>query len=166
MYYICSPTYAETSHVVEVDKNPPLLGAQTDSVEIIAKLKKLAEEELEIVFLYWAKESDYVNYSEEYGKRIRIEFLRFISLRFFTKKLIFPPPAIDEFWHMFILHSEEYVAFCNRQFGEYLHHKPYSTIPADEYREGAKGKFTIDLVTKIYPDRSEDIWEVSFECAM
>ena len=32
--------------------------------------------------------------------------------------------AVDPFWHAHILHTEEYVDFCNRMFGRYLHHHP------------------------------------------
>ena len=32
--------------------------------------------------------------------------------------------TVDPAWHAFILHSEEYTAFCDRVFGRYLHHVP------------------------------------------
>lgn len=32
--------------------------------------------------------------------------------------------TVDPAWHAFILHSQEYAAFCDRMFGEYLHHVP------------------------------------------
>lgn len=31
---------------------------------------------------------------------------------------------IDELWHLFILHTRDYVDFCERHFGFYLHHYP------------------------------------------
>jgi hypothetical protein len=38
------------------------------------------------------------------------------------------PPAmsrpVDPFWHTHVLYSEDYVNFCNKVFGEYLHHIP------------------------------------------
>lgn len=32
--------------------------------------------------------------------------------------------VIDEMWHSFILHTRDYVEFCDRFFGKYIHHTP------------------------------------------
>lgn len=32
--------------------------------------------------------------------------------------------VIDPFWHAHILHTKQYVAFCDEVFGEYIHHEP------------------------------------------
>ena len=32
--------------------------------------------------------------------------------------------VIDEMWHTFILHTNEYFEFCAKYFGDYLHHVP------------------------------------------
>jgi hypothetical protein len=31
---------------------------------------------------------------------------------------------IDSMWHAFILHTHDYMAFCDRFFGGYMHHEP------------------------------------------
>jgi hypothetical protein len=31
---------------------------------------------------------------------------------------------IDSMWHVFILHTHDYMAFCDRFFGSYMHHEP------------------------------------------
>ena len=31
---------------------------------------------------------------------------------------------VDEAWHQFVLFTSQYVDFCHRYFGEYLHHNP------------------------------------------
>ena len=33
-----------------------------------------------------------------------------------------PLLALDEMWHIFILHTEDYCNFCEMYFGTYLHH--------------------------------------------
>ena len=35
-----------------------------------------------------------------------------------------PSPAIDACWHRFILHTREYMRFCDQMFGTYIHHRP------------------------------------------
>ena len=37
---------------------------------------------------------------------------------------------IDEMWHTFILFTQDYVSYCERYFGRYLHHAP---TPQSEY---------------------------------
>jgi len=32
--------------------------------------------------------------------------------------------GIDEMWHTFVLFTKEYAAFCQRYFGQFLHHAP------------------------------------------
>lgn len=35
-----------------------------------------------------------------------------------------PSTAVDEGWHAFILCSRDYFSFCEKVYGEYLHHEP------------------------------------------
>lgn len=35
-----------------------------------------------------------------------------------------PSPAVDQYWHKFILNTKLYHEFCDQIFGEYLHHTP------------------------------------------
>ncbi len=35
-----------------------------------------------------------------------------------------PLLILDELWHLFILHTRDYIDFSSRYFGEYLHHEP------------------------------------------
>jgi hypothetical protein len=37
---------------------------------------------------------------------------------------------LDEMWHTFILFTVDYVSYCDRYFGRYLHHRP---TPQSEY---------------------------------
>lgn len=31
---------------------------------------------------------------------------------------------IDQMWHIFLLYTRDYMEFCQKHFGEYLHHQP------------------------------------------
>ncbi|MFG1997515.1 glycine-rich domain-containing protein [Spirillospora sp. NPDC048911] len=37
-----------------------------------------------------------------------------------------PSRTVDMGWHMFILHTREYIEFCDRVAGRYVHHVPES----------------------------------------
>jgi hypothetical protein len=40
---------------------------------------------------------------------------------------------IDQMWHIFLLYTRDYMNFCQRYFGEYLHHQP-DLVPIFEKR--------------------------------
>lgn len=42
-----------------------------------------------------------------------------------------PPKDIDLFWHHHILDTRKYIEDCERLFGQYIHHFPYSGIRGD-----------------------------------
>jgi hypothetical protein len=42
---------------------------------------------------------------------------------------------VDEAWHQFVLFTSQYVDFCHRYFGEYLHHSPSNAPKASEHVE-------------------------------
>jgi hypothetical protein len=44
---------------------------------------------------------------------------------------------VDEAWHQFVLFTTQYVDFCHRYFGEYLHHNP-SNAPKAQGRPALK----------------------------
>lgn len=37
--------------------------------------------------------------------------------------MIAPLHILDKMWHVFILHTRDYTAFCQQYFNEYLHHE-------------------------------------------
>ena len=96
--------------------------------------------------------------SAEEGHALFLEVKRYLVLNQIDRTRIWRMYSrrVDEAWHQFILFTAEYVAFCQRYFGRYVHHRPSNApdtgLPArapeatfaefgDRYRE----VFTIDL---------------------
>jgi hypothetical protein len=46
--------------------------------------------------------------------------------------------VIDPFWHAHILHTKEYIAFCDEVFGQYVHHEPLDHALPDRLRHVAR----------------------------
>ena len=46
-----------------------------------------------------------------------------------------PTPEIDDAWHEFILHTKEYVRYCEGRFGRLIHHIPTSPISCESDSE-------------------------------
>lgn len=52
----------------------------------------------------------------------------FLKLKYrseFKETELPPSYEIDEVWHAHILHTRDYIQFCNEVFNEYLHHSPH-----------------------------------------
>lgn len=67
----------------------------------------------------------------EIARLLEKEFKRFVAITLLTpSKPHAPCGAVDQYWHFFILHSEEYVQFCEEIWGnfhgdpKYRHHYP------------------------------------------
>lgn len=53
------------------------------------------------------------------------EYLRYMALkRQHPKDSLVPSAAVDAVWHVHILCTKEYAAFCERNFGHFVHHDP------------------------------------------
>ena len=102
---------------------------------------------------------------EEAARVLRLEFLRFCVLRHHTKRTISPSAWVDVFWHAFILHTEDYHAFCARHFGSYFHHSPQDHTAPDRPRDPAPGKYTLDTIADMFPSRDESAWAQPAICS-
>lgn len=48
----------------------------------------------------------------------------------YPKKFLYMPSEVaDLVWHGFILHTREYMNYCEKEFGEYFHHSPFEIKP-------------------------------------
>jgi hypothetical protein len=64
---------------------------------------------------------------------------------------------MDEMWHAFVLFTPDYMAFCERFFGRYLHHVP--NTHADALRERAAMKANPERTTKAFEARRRAQYE-------
>lgn len=103
-------------------------------------------------------------YAMEKAAKIRVEFLRFVSLKFITEETIAPSPDVDAFWHTFILHTRDYADFCQRHLGRFMHHEPQEHAQSLELREGTPGMHTKRLLEQMYPGHDREIWATTAIC--
>jgi hypothetical protein len=52
---------------------------------------------------------------------------RYLWLTVKTDEPVAPVAIVDEMWHMFLVFTEDYAAFCKTYFGAMLHHVPTSS---------------------------------------
>jgi hypothetical protein len=67
-------------------------------------------------------------YSHQTGTPVEQAILTFKELEQFlaraANRFQRPSKNVDEAWHTFILHTEEYSKYCLVQFGKFIHHIP------------------------------------------
>ncbi|MFE9446897.1 glycine-rich domain-containing protein [Streptomyces sp. NPDC006739] len=103
--------------------------------------------------------------AEEYGhersiaERIMNEALAFIDVMGKTGEGMSPSQVVDPGWHTFMLHTEDYAAFCTARYGRFIHHAPKS-----RYRDRAT---MVDVVAKIRAhgyEVDESLWGTKADC--
>lgn len=74
-------------------------------------------------------------------------------------EVIVPIKEVDDFWHLHILDTRNYIADCNAIFGYYLHHYPYAGLDGSGCREEDEEVFkekTLELIEKHFPHLLSD----------
>lgn len=86
-----------------------------------------------------------------------------MSLHHVTKKALLPSDPVDEFWHAHILHTEQYAAFCERNFGYFVHHRPldHAATP-DEVGPAVRTRL---LIEEHFPEHDAEIWVQPAMCS-
>ncbi len=67
--------------------------------------------------------------------------------------------VIDPFWHAHILHTEQYMEFCNRVVGEYMHHQPLDHARPDHVAIIRRlYGYTLEVLTRFFSVVSPEFW--------
>ena len=75
----------------------------------------------------------------EEAKTLFEDVKKFLALSTAVRQPLAPPHAVDEGWHLFILFTKDYEAFCKEYCGHFVHHVPedpfatvkdYESIPS------------------------------------
>ena len=109
---------------------------------------------------------------EELGRPVTDDFLdRGVhALKQYYAMIVLDPANIhamsrqvDPFWHAHILHSKQYMDFCSRLIGEYIHHYPLNVH--NEVQMGAIRPISDDTFTKIpmvFKNVDPEFWPKAF----
>lgn len=64
-------------------------------------------------------------WNEEFVDGAVNEYIRFLELHVaYPNTTIVPGKVVDKVWHDHILHTRDYIQFCEKSFGSYFHHDP------------------------------------------
>lgn len=87
-----------------------------------------------LVWRLWNKEG----FTQEEADDVFQDMLKFLYLCGTRKETFAPTEPIDRAWHAFILFTREYASFCNKMFGEFVHHSPRESNPQPPGQAGGK----------------------------
>lgn len=93
-------------------------------------------------------------FSEELANAIFDETLVYMHASFNSDLNIGPSALVDIGWHTFILYTREYASYCQRAFGQYLHHNPTDR----EGEEGLPIQATLDFMTANGITYDAELW--------
>lgn len=129
--------------------------------EFEEKQKQLQEYDLDFVTKRFSEEQQVTpELAAEYEK----EFKKFILLKFAQKRRYGMNGKVDDYWHTFIVHTEEYQEFCDKLFGRFLHHRPASDSQAKNSMEGLSYfRMLVDYFRFFKEPPPKDIWPYSYE---
>ncbi len=69
------------------------------------------------------------------------------------------PARVDPFWHAHILHTQQYVGFCDRVVGEYMHHTPLDPGNGDQVQNVRElYAYTLETMEKLFGEFDEKFW--------
>lgn len=68
--------------------------------------------------------SKYHNISKEESELHFERLIQFLDDSSKSRLNLKVPKEVDPVWHMFILHTKDYIEFCNRRYGKVIHHIP------------------------------------------
>jgi hypothetical protein len=100
---------------------------------------------------------------DEVEARVAFEDLkRYLALAATTKEGVVPSPTIDDFWHNFILFTQDYESFCEEYVGHFIHHRPRRRGEVIATSSGENPvQFTLELARKAFGDLSQH-WTYPF----
>jgi hypothetical protein len=97
-------------------------------------------------------------YTHDDATTIFEDVKRFLFLATTTTEPLAPTKRVDDGWHAFILHTIDYMQFCNRFFGHYVHHTP--NPPGAPKGDGALLRRTCEIASLAFGDLSKN-WALS-----
>lgn len=60
----------------------------------------------------------------DHAERVVDQSLAFLGACAVSTERLVPSVQVDPGWHAFVLHTQDYAAFCDRLAGRFLHHEP------------------------------------------
>lgn len=139
------------------------------------KLKKQTIERLELIAAFDMNEQKIISVQERIVPELDAGVLLRELKRYLSLWVIEPDPdypfapskLVDELWHIFLMDTVKYHAFCEQCIGNFIHHRPASSWVVKDWRDNSAGHlfaYTQALLTKHYGALPPFIWGSTGRC--
>jgi len=95
------------------------------------------------------------------ARKLEEEYKRFIALAIaYPEHNLAISSVVDAFWHQHLMHTIDYVQFCERLAGRFLHHCPFEAHQADVEDEAIDESYlqTLSLYATHFGEPQADYW--------
>jgi hypothetical protein len=126
---------ALTNNATEIVGDVPAFEAKLEKLNNTVCLDKIEDRLMRVHF--WNKEE---------AAAVREDFVRFAGLTFLRPQIeIVPTKKIDEFWHTFLIFTQMYLDWCEKNWGPnfFFHHVP-------GHKGDGSWEMTRDLARNVY----------------
>lgn len=91
------------------------------------------------------------------------ELSKFLALCATSHQPLAPSLAVDAIWHDFILHTRDYLTYCESTFGHFIHHSPSCGTPTDMRQIYMD---TLTALVNAFGDIDSTIWPIDGEAPL
>ncbi|MFF8843153.1 glycine-rich domain-containing protein [Streptomyces sp. NPDC015127] len=99
--------------------------------------------------------------TRERAERVMDQALAFLHMSAHRNEGLSPSRAVDPGWHAFMLHTREYAAWCQEQFGRFVHHNPF---PSPQLFDGAQMRATVAAIEEAGFAVDHELWGTAATC--
>lgn len=93
--------------------------------DLYARLEAFSIDEGEVVRSFTSRLAEENGWSEEYARRVIVEYKRFLFLAMTAGHSVTPSEAVDQAWHLHLCYTRSYWGrLCGEVLGRPLHHNP------------------------------------------
>lgn len=103
--------------------------------------------------------------SQKEAQMLLDDVKRFLYLCATEEKRIVPPGMVDEGWHSFILFTKDYANFCQRYFGKFIHHQPWTTKSITKGQTALVAQ-TKTIIRRVFGKMPSKFWVFKAECSI
>lgn len=134
---IGAPVYELNTRLTQLEQDP-----HTSSTPLVTRLQR-----------------EQFGWSRPFTERVIQEYKRFLILAAISDRQVTPSEEVDAAWHLHIIYTESYHAWCDTLFGRYLHHGPSKGGAVEGERFRDQYEYTLTLYEQTFGETApREIW--------
>jgi uncharacterized protein (TIGR04222 family) len=132
---------------------------EQDYLALAARIEAFELDEPGVVDAFGRRLARENAWSDAYTRRVVREYKRFLVLAVTSEHVVSPSEQVDQAWHVHVLHSARYRAFCRDVLGRPLDHGPSDGSSAEQTRISTAYEQTLSSYQQRFGEPPpSDVW--------